>query len=143
MGEGFYFCVHWTLFIYHEGTLLLIICNFADKKLWIVNTTTFGLTPMTSSSSSGWPRNWSQSNLAPSSFEAQRLWKGWVHKSICCPLRSDKMKPSSLWIVKTHSWFFQIQFVFVWPRFLAAVKWILWLILWFIYYLFLVFWVNT
>ena len=98
---------------------------FADKKLWIVNTTTFGFTPMTNSSSSGWPRNCSQSNLAPSSFEAQRLWKGWVHKSICCPLRSDKMKPSSLWIVKTHSWFFQIQFVFVWPRFLAAVKWIL------------------
>ena len=61
----------------------MIICNFADKKLWIVNTRTFGLTPMTNSSLSGWPQNWSQSNLAPSLFEAQSFLKGCVLISYC------------------------------------------------------------
>ena len=59
----------------------------------------------TNSSSSCDPRNCSQSNLAPSSLDEQRLWYGW--HQISRPILSDKLKPFSTCIDRMQSWDFQ------------------------------------
>ena len=110
---------------YHEGgptaLLLLIKCNLADRKLWIVKTITLGLVDKMNSSSA-WPRNCNQRILHPSSLEEHKLWKGCRQSSLLGFVLSDKMNPRSKWMAKAQSWPFQTQLAFNCPRLRAAAK---------------------